>query len=170
MEGNAQAAASTAWVAHAYDGDVEALYRDHRLPVLKLAYVPSGSWQVAEEVTQESFLRLLDRGARGQIVNPAGWVRTVAANLARSRVRRLSAEVRAIARLSGQRREPATLDAAGVDAEDFWALGPDPSSPPGTGRGAALPGGSPGRSGRRPHGGRGGNGQGPPAPGPPTAC
>lgn len=121
MEGNAQAAASPPRVARACDGDVEALYRDHRLPVLKLTYVLSGSWQVAEEVTQESFLRLLDAWDRDQIANPAGWVRTVAANLARSRVRRLSAEVRAIARLSGQRREPAVLDTAGVEAEAFWA-------------------------------------------------
>lgn len=102
-EGNAQATASPAPLVLSDDGDVEALYRDHRLSVLKLAYVLSGSWQVAEEVTQESFLQLLDR-ERGEIVNPAGWVRTVAANLARSRLRRLSAEVRAIARLSGQRR------------------------------------------------------------------
>ncbi|HUG84097.1 MAG TPA: sigma factor, partial [Euzebya sp.] len=119
-EGNAQAAAPPARAAGACDGDVEALYRDHRLPVLKLAYVLSGSWQVAEEVTQESFLRLLDR-ERGPIVNPAGWVRTVAANLARSRVRRLSAEVRAIARLGAQRSDPATLDTASVEAEAFWA-------------------------------------------------
>lgn len=121
MEGNLQAAAAPARLARAWEGDVEALYRDHRLSVVKLAYVLSGSWQVAEEVTQESFLRLLDRGAHGQIVNPAGWVRTVAANLARSRLRRLSAEVRAVARLGGQRREPDGLEAAGVEAEAFWA-------------------------------------------------
>lgn len=120
-EGNAQAATSPALAACAGDGDVEALYRDHRLSVVKLAYVLSGSWQIAEEVTQETFLRLLDREEGDQIVNPAGWVRTVAANLARSRVRRLSAEIRAFARLSSQRREPATLDTAGVESEAFWA-------------------------------------------------
>lgn len=119
-KGDVHAAASTVPVARASEGDFEALYRDHRLAVLKLAYVLSGSWQVAEEVTQEAFLRLLDRWERELIANPAGWVRTVAANLARSRLRRLSAEVRAVARLRGQRREPATLDTGGVEAEAFW--------------------------------------------------
>lgn len=101
-------------------GTFDALYRDHRMAVLKLTYVLSGSWHVAEEVTQEAFLRLLDRWDGDEVDNPAGWVRTVAANLARSRHRRVSAELRALARLRSQRREPTTLDDTGVEFEAFW--------------------------------------------------
>jgi hypothetical protein len=63
------------------------LYRSAYGPVVHLAYALSGSWAIAEEVAQETFLRALGRLER--LDDAEGWVRRVAANLARSRMRRL---------------------------------------------------------------------------------
>jgi RNA polymerase sigma-70 factor, ECF subfamily len=97
----------------------DALYRTEYRSVLQLAYVLSGSWTIAEEVTQEAFLRALSR-LEG-LDNPRGWVRQVAANLARSRLRRLGAEVRALGRLAA-RPVPARAESEQLPAEldRFW--------------------------------------------------
>lgn len=100
----------------------EAIYSDHRNAVLGLAYVMSGRWGLAEEVTQDAFIKLMDGMAAGTVDNPAGWVRTVAMNLARSRVRRIKAEIRALMRLGGRRHEHAELDTRRVESEAFWAV------------------------------------------------
>jgi RNA polymerase sigma-70 factor, ECF subfamily len=98
----------------------DALYRSDYRPVLQLAYVLSGSWATAEEVTQEAFLRVLPRLER--LDNPHGWVRQAAANLARSRLRRVGAEVRALGRLAA-RPVPPSPESERLPAEfdRFWA-------------------------------------------------
>lgn len=100
-----------------FDGFYEELYGS----VLAVSYALSGSWTVAEEVTQEAFIRAYDRWTRiADLDRPDSWVRTVAANLARSRMRRLGIELRALARLGGHRRSDGE---PGLPAEvtDFWA-------------------------------------------------
>jgi RNA polymerase sigma-70 factor, ECF subfamily len=96
------------------------LYRSAYVPVLHLAYALSGSWTIAEEVAQETFLRAFGRVDR--LNNAEGWVRQVAANLARSRMRRLGAEVRAVGRLAARpvppSPEPELLPA---EFDRFWA-------------------------------------------------
>jgi RNA polymerase sigma-70 factor, ECF subfamily len=98
----------------------DALYRSAYRPVLKLAYVLCGSWTIAEEVTQEAFLRALPRLER--LDNPHGWVRCVAANLARSRLRRLGAEMRALGRLAARPVPPSTeSELLPAELDRFWA-------------------------------------------------
>jgi RNA polymerase sigma factor (sigma-70 family) len=97
----------------------DALYRSDYRPVLQLAYVLSGSWATAEEVTQEAFLRMLPRLER--LNNPHGWVRQVAVNLARSRLRRVGAEVRALGRLAARPVPPAAeSELLPAEFDRFW--------------------------------------------------
>ena len=62
-----------------------------------------GDAGVAEELANEALLRAVDRWPDVRLMmNPDGWVQTVAFNLARSRFRRLAAERRAYARVAGE--------------------------------------------------------------------
>ena len=97
---------TVARVVSAATQDFTTFYRDHHRPVVRLAYVLSGRWSLAEEVTQEAFVRAMDRWGSGELRDPAAWVRTVAVNLARSRLRRVGAEVRALARLDRPTTSP----------------------------------------------------------------
>jgi RNA polymerase sigma-70 factor, ECF subfamily len=100
--------------------DFDAFYRRSYRPVLQLAYVLSGSWTIAEEVSQEAFLRAI--GRLDQLHNPDGWVRQVAVNLARSRLRRLGAEVRALGRLAARPVAPsADHEQLPVVLDRFWS-------------------------------------------------
>lgn len=84
-------------------GGFASLYAEEYGRVLAVAYALSGSWVVAEEVTQEAFLKAFRRWEQvAGFAHPGAWVRTVAANLARSRLRRAGAEVRALLRLGGR--------------------------------------------------------------------
>jgi RNA polymerase sigma-70 factor, ECF subfamily len=96
------------------------LYRSAYVPVLHLAYALSGSWTIAEEVAQETFLRAFGRVER--LTNAEGWVRQVAANLARSRMRRLGAEVRAVGRLAARPLPPSPgSDLLPAEFDRFWS-------------------------------------------------
>lgn len=99
----------------------DAFFVEHRDEVVRLAYVLCGDVQIAEEVAQEAFLRAYARWDERTLINPPGWVRTVAANLARSRWRRAAAELRALGRLgvSGTAGPQADLPA---EAREFWAV------------------------------------------------
>ncbi|MEE8601224.1 RNA polymerase sigma factor [Euzebya tangerina] len=99
--------------------DFESVYAEHYTQVLGLAYVMSGRVDVAEEATQDAFIKLLAAMAAGEVHNPPGWVRTAAVNLARSRLRRARTEFRAVLRLSRRRVEPLELDTT-VESEEFW--------------------------------------------------
>lgn len=97
----------------------EAFYEQQYGSVVALAYAVSGSWAVAEEVAQEAFLRAYrDWDRVGGFEFPDRWVRRVAVNLARSVWRRVRAEARAMARLSGRAADP-TWD-IDVPAVRFW--------------------------------------------------
>jgi RNA polymerase sigma-70 factor, ECF subfamily len=110
---------STAGAVAGADG-FESFYRCSYRPVLQLAYVLCGSWTIAEEVTQEAFLRAL--GRLDELHNPEGWVRQVAVNLARSRLRRLGAEVRALGRLGARPvAPPADSGQLPVELDRFWS-------------------------------------------------
>ena len=96
----------------------EAFYTAEYRQVLKLTFVLCGRWAVAEEITQEAFLRALQRWD-GQLRNPEAWVRTVAANLARSKARRVQAELRALTRL-GRHDDQVEVDLIPSDLAAFW--------------------------------------------------
>lgn len=112
-----------------------AFYRDQYGPVVKLAFALSGRWSVAEEATQEAFLRALVRWEDGRLDCPEAWVRTVAVNLARSRLRRIGAELRALAR-RGPEREVDEPDLIPTESTAFWAA--VRSLPPRQGQAIAL--------------------------------
>lgn len=66
----------------------------------------SGSRPLAEDVVQEALARAWERSERGERIHSlTAWVTKVATNLARSRVRRLLAEHRAVARIGRHQRE-----------------------------------------------------------------
>jgi RNA polymerase sigma factor (sigma-70 family) len=71
---------------------------------------------VAEELAQETLVRLLDRWGQVQhMASPAAWAHRVAINLANSRFRRLRAERRARQRLEGHAVRAQSDDMHGVD-------------------------------------------------------
>lgn len=76
-------------------------FRAEYSAVVALAYGLSGSRSAAEDIAQEAFLRAYRDWSRVESMDsPDGWVRRVAMNLARSRWRRLKAEMAARSRLS----------------------------------------------------------------------
>lgn len=94
-------------------------YREEYGAVVKLTFALSGRWAVAEEATQEAFIRALTRWEDGRLRRPDAWVRTVAVNLARSRLRRIGAELRALAR-RGPDHEFEEPDLLPADSTEFW--------------------------------------------------
>lgn len=98
----------------------EAFYVAQVRPLTSLAYALTGNWAVAEDLTQEAFARAFRDWQRVAVFErPDSWIRTVTANLATSRLRRLAAEARAMGRLR-QRREPAP-EVLPEDVETFLA-------------------------------------------------
>lgn len=96
----------------------EDFYAAEARRVTSLAYALTGNWAVAEDLTQEAFARAFRDWERvSGFERPDSWIRTVTANLATSRLRRLAVEARALARLR-QRREPDPLP---EDVETFLA-------------------------------------------------
>jgi RNA polymerase sigma-70 factor, ECF subfamily len=92
--------------------DVEPFVRDfdqfdleNYRSVVALVYTLTGSRHGAEDIAQDAFLRTHRywREVSGY-ERPDGWVRVVAMNLARSRLRRMGAEARALGRVVGLTR------------------------------------------------------------------
>lgn len=101
-------------------GSFEQLYQSDYSAVVGLVYGLTGSRWVAEDLTQEAFLRAHRDWARvGQMASPGGWVRRVALNLARSRWRRLRSE--AVAKLALSFDEDSSGSPSGLETEEFWA-------------------------------------------------
>jgi len=100
-------------------GSFELLYQQDYASVVALTYGLSGSRWVAEELAQEAFLRAHRDWARvGEMDSPGGWVRRVAINLARSRLRRLRSETLARLRIGPSRATSNPLSDSESDA--FW--------------------------------------------------
>lgn len=93
------------------------LYEAHSADAVRLAFALSGDRHVAEDVTQEAFLRLFTRFKdRAQPDSFERYLRTTIVNLCRSRGRRLSLE-RAYLERRGSREEPTAFpDVEGRDA------------------------------------------------------
>lgn len=82
-----------------------------------LAYALTGRWDVAEDLTQEAFLRAHRDWKRvGAMEAPGGWLRRVVTNLALSRWRRMRAEAVAHLRLNVDTETPAP----DVPQSGFW--------------------------------------------------
>jgi RNA polymerase sigma-70 factor, ECF subfamily len=96
------------------------LFAAERGRVVATVFALAGSAAVAEEITQEAFLRLHLHWAKvSRYDRPDQWVRRVAMNLAVSRRRRRTNEERALRRLGGR----ANVVAQPLDPRDdaLWA-------------------------------------------------
>jgi RNA polymerase sigma-70 factor (ECF subfamily) len=98
----------------------EPFYREHYPAVVGLVYTLTGSRPGAEDIAQEAFLRAhRNWGQVSGYERPGGWVRVVAMNLGRSRLRRLGAESRALTRFAGVNVN--TFPELEDPNEKFWA-------------------------------------------------
>ena len=116
--------ATSLWEHDSRDGvpSFRVFYDSHYGPVLAIAYALSGSWPAAEEAAQEAFLRAFRDWERvSTFERPDSWVRTVAANLARSWLRRLTAELRAVTRLSSRASHPHEDAQVPAVSQQVWA-------------------------------------------------
>lgn len=100
----------------------EALYQAEYRPLLALAFTLTGSRAAAEELVQETFLRVCLRWNRlAAYDRPGGFARRVLLNLATSRARRLAAEARALARLDRRRATDEGGHVLSSGSAEFWA-------------------------------------------------
>jgi RNA polymerase sigma-70 factor (ECF subfamily) len=93
----------------------EALMRAHQEAVFRLAYLFTGDTHDAEDVTQEAFIRAfrhIGQFEAGRAFRP--WVLSIAANLARNRLRGISRYLAALQRLA--RRDPTFISATTPNA------------------------------------------------------
>ena len=71
----------------------ESVFVAQRAGMIRLAYVITGSNEIAEEVSQEAFARLHQRWSK--VESPVAYLRTIVTNLCRNEVRRLVVQRRA---------------------------------------------------------------------------
>ena len=96
----------------------EAFFRSEYRGVLSILIGLVGRHSVAEELTQEAFLRAHRNWPKlSAHPNPEAWIRRVAINLSNSWMRRRGAEARALLRLSGPHRDAIVLPES---AADWW--------------------------------------------------
>jgi RNA polymerase sigma-70 factor (ECF subfamily) len=93
------------------EGYCEAAYAAHWRDVFRLALAIANDWAAAEDIAQETFVRLWDRQAEMDWSQPVlPWLLRVTRNLANDRFRRLRTA------LVHQPRRTEALDAAGRDS------------------------------------------------------
>ncbi len=98
--------------------EFEVFYRGHFPEVIALARALSWSGEGADDLAQEVMLRAYrDWGRIGNYHAPAAWVRRVCLNLALSRRRRLSNEVRAWSRWQDK---PAATPSPVIGLDPIW--------------------------------------------------
>ncbi len=100
--------------------DFERFYRREYRQVVGLAFVLCGSWDTAQDLSQEAFAAAYRKWDRiSGYDKPGAWVRRVVANRAISLTRRRRAEVRALRSLSSRR----DIEADEIPAADaaVWA-------------------------------------------------
>lgn len=96
-------------VTSSADDEFDEFCRREYAAVAGLAFVLTGDWGAAEDLTQDAFFAAYRRWAdlRGYD-KPGAWVRRVVANRAVSRRRRVASEARALARWDGRRTAPSS--------------------------------------------------------------
>ena len=72
------------------------LYRARYLPMVRLAFLLTGSNELAEEIVQDAFIRLR---ARAGVADLPSYLRTTVVNACRDHHRRAGAQTRALVRL-----------------------------------------------------------------------
>jgi RNA polymerase sigma factor (sigma-70 family) len=89
---------------------LRAAFEDHYLSIFRLCYLLSGRRETAEDLAQEAFVRASSRIEVLPSLEAGRYLRRVAVNLWKNRLRRLAIERRAKYRLIGEAREVATPD------------------------------------------------------------
>jgi RNA polymerase sigma-70 factor (ECF subfamily) len=98
--------------------EFDAFYGEQYQPLMRLAWALAGSKAVAEDLVQETMLRVYRHWSKvAGYDRPGAWARRVLLNLATSRGRRLTVEARGLARL-GKPRDTTPPP----DDEDIWTL------------------------------------------------
>lgn len=104
----------------AFTPDFEEFYRREYRSVVTLVYTLTGSRYGAEDLAQDAFIKAHHNWPTvSHYQRPDAWVRVVAMNLARSRLRRLAAEGRALSRFAGMAVQP--FPELEPHNERFWA-------------------------------------------------
>ena len=99
----------SATVAADEDDDFVALYRDRYEPMVRLAYLMTGSRAIAEELVQDAFVSVHRSWSRA--TNPPAYLRTAVVNACRSWGRRQSME---------RLRQPAPAGPTELVADELW--------------------------------------------------
>lgn len=94
------------------DDGAEHLYRTEHEPMVRLAFLMTGSRDAADDIVHEAFARLLDRDVEPD--NPGGYLRRIVVNLARDHHRRA-------ARLRVPRRTSAADVVLPPAVDETWA-------------------------------------------------
>ena len=89
--------------------DFEALYRERWDPMVRLAYLLTGSQAIAEELVQDAFVSVHRSWARA--TNPSAYLRVAVVNACRSWGRRRALELL---------RRPAPPEPSGLGADELW--------------------------------------------------
>jgi RNA polymerase sigma-70 factor (ECF subfamily) len=101
-----------------FDGFYQREFRS----VVGLAYALSGSRAASEDLAQEAFIAAHRNWEKvGAYEKPEAWVRRVVSNLAVSRFRKRTTEMKALTRLAGFGNETSVLPELPSEAEEFWA-------------------------------------------------
>lgn len=99
----------------------EEFYDEHATATAAVVVALRGRGVDVADVVQEAFVRALQRwGDVGSMDRPDLWVQRVALNLATSRLRRIAAEARAVARLSSRAGATPAPDPMPDGDEEFW--------------------------------------------------
>ena len=91
------------------DGGFVALYRERYAPMVRLAYLLTGSEAIAEELVQDAFVAVHRSWDRAE--HPPAYLRAAVVNGCRSWGRRRSLE---------QLRQPRPAEPAGLEADELW--------------------------------------------------
>jgi RNA polymerase sigma-70 factor (ECF subfamily) len=85
-------------------GEFDEFFEAHANRLRRLALAMTGSASVADELAQETMMRVLRKWSYVRTLDrPDAWATRVCVNLATSRGRRLTSEARALVRLGGSR-------------------------------------------------------------------
>ncbi|MGH2673830.1 MAG: SigE family RNA polymerase sigma factor [bacterium] len=95
---------------------LRAAFEEHYPALLRLGVLLTGRREVAEDLAQESFVRLAPKIDRLQTVQVGAYLRQTAVNLWRNRLRRQAVERRFLRRIPLQPAEAMTLE----DRDELW--------------------------------------------------
>ena len=111
---------AVARVATTQTGDFAAVYAATHVSALRLAYLLCGDRDRAEDAVAEAFVRVYRQMRRGEIRNPAAYVRRTVVNEVNSRFRRLALERREAAKRSGDDRGVRSPDDSLADTDEMF--------------------------------------------------